>query len=89
MKAAVGVALFLAAGSAGAQMYKCAAPNGRITFSDRPCAEAGVKAAVPANGQTRQPAEAFVFRRQLKSTEERQGTEVSPLESLGIDVDRD
>lgn len=48
MKAAVGVALFLAAGSAGAQMYKCAAPNGRITFSDRPCAEAGVKAAVPA-----------------------------------------
>ena len=45
---ALGVALFLAAGSAGAQMYKCAAPNGRITFSDRPCADAGAKQTVQA-----------------------------------------
>jgi len=48
LKAALAVALFLAAGSAGAQMYKCTAPNGRITFSDRPCADAGVKQTVQA-----------------------------------------
>ena len=48
IKAALCLALFLAAGSAGAQMYKCAAPNGRMTFSDRPCADAGVKQSVMA-----------------------------------------
>lgn len=48
MKAALAVALFLAAGSAGAQMYRCAAPNGGTTYSDRPCADAGVKQSVLA-----------------------------------------
>jgi hypothetical protein len=48
LKVVLAVALFLAAGTAGAQMYKCAAPNGRITFSDRPCADAGVKQSVLA-----------------------------------------
>ena len=45
---ALAVALCFAAGSAGAQMYRCAAPNGGTTFSDRPCADAGVKQTVQA-----------------------------------------
>ena len=42
------LALAAAAGSAGAQVYRIVGPDGRVTFSDKPPAEASAKAAPAA-----------------------------------------
>lgn len=37
MRAVLFLAAFLAAGAVGAQVYKCPQPDGKVTYSDRPC----------------------------------------------------